>query len=110
MAERVLAGGSLHSPHLLDIEVVSALRRFVLTGALAAARAQQGLEVFSQLRITRHAPRILLGRIWALRDSLSAYDASYVALAEALEAALVTTDDRLARSTGHRAAIVGFAR
>lgn len=108
VAEHVLAGGSLHSPHLLDVEVASALRRFVQTGALSTARARQGLDVFAQLGITRHAPRVLLGRIWALRDSLSAYDASYVALAEALEAPLVTTDDRLARSTGHRAAIVGF--
>lgn len=107
-AERVLAGGRLHSTHLIDLEVASALRRFVLAGALGVDRAREGLELFRQLRITRHAPRLLLDRIWALRDSLTAYDASYVALAEALDVPLVTTDDRLARSTGHTATVVGF--
>lgn len=109
VAERVLGGSPLHSPHLIDVEVVSALRRFVSTGALSDHRAEQGLELFRWLRIGRHAPQVLLTRVWALRESLSAYDATYVALAEALEAPLLTTDDRLARSTGHRAALIGFA-
>lgn len=108
-AEQVLAGGSLHSTHLIDLEVASALRRFAATGALTDERAGQGLDLFRSLRIARHAPSLLLDRVWALRGALTAYDAGYVALAEALDAPLVTTDDRLARSTGHRATVVGFA-
>jgi predicted nucleic acid-binding protein len=108
VAERVLAGGSLHSTHLIDLEVASALRRFVATGTVRVERARQGLDVFMGLAITRHPPRVLLERIWALRSSLTAYDASYVALAEALNASLVTTDERLARAGGHRAIVSAF--
>lgn len=108
-AERMLAAGALHSTHLIDLEVASALRRFEATAAITAQRAREGLDVFLRLGIRRHAPRPLLDRIWALRSSLTAYDASYVALAEALDLPLVTTDDRLARATGHRAVVVGFA-
>lgn len=108
VAEQVLGGAPLHSSHLIDVEVVSALRRFALSGALSIPRAEEGLELFQQLGIQRHALHDLLSRIWSLRNSLTAYDASYVALAEALDAPLLTTDDRLARSTGHRAAITAF--
>lgn len=108
VAERLLAGGSLHSTHLIDLEVASALRRFVATGTVSVDRARQALDVFLRLAIKRHAPRVLLERIWALRASLTAYDASYVALAEALDAPLVTTDERLARAGGHRATISSF--
>ena len=104
----MLAGGSLHSTHLIDVEVASALRRFVATGTVSVERARQGLDVFMGLAITRHPPRVLLERIWALRSSLTAYDASYVALAEALNASLVTTDERLARAGGHRAIVSAF--
>lgn len=108
-AWHLLTAGRLHSTHLIDLEVASALRRFAATGALAVDRAEEGCVVFLRLGITRHAPGLLLERIWALRDSLTASDASYVALAEALDLPLVTTDDRLARSTGHRATVVGFS-
>ncbi|MCP9487966.1 MAG: PIN domain-containing protein [Gaiellaceae bacterium MAG52_C11] len=108
VAERVFAGGSLHSTHLIDLEVASALRRFVATGTMSVDRARQGLDVFLRLAITRHAPRVLVERVWALRGSFTAYDASYVALAEALDAALVTTDARLARAGGHRATVSSF--
>lgn len=108
VAERVVAGGLLHSPHLIDLEVASALRRFVRTGALSRDRARSGLDIFLLLAIRRHAPRLLVDRIWALRDTLTAYDASYIALAEALDIPLVTTHDRLARATGHHATVVAF--
>lgn len=108
VAERVLADGPLHSPHLIDVEVASALRRLVATHAVSAERGREALDVFLGFAIMRHAPRVLIERVWALRGSLSAYDACYVALAEALDVALVTTDDRLARATGHRATVVGF--
>lgn len=108
VAERVLAGDALHSTHLIDLEVTSALRRFAATDAISVDRARQALDVFLQLAITRHPPRGLVDRIWALRGSLTAYDASYVALAEALDAPLVTTDARLARSRGHRATVAVF--
>ncbi len=104
----MLAGGPLHSTHLIDLEVASALRRFVATGTVSVDRARQALDAFLWLAITRHAPRLLVERIWALRASFSAYDASYVALAEALDAPLVTTDARLARAGGHRATVLAF--
>jgi len=108
VAERVFVGGLLHSTHLIDLEVASALRRFVRTGALSPDRARNGLDVFLLLAIRRHAPRLLVDRVWALRDTLTAYDASYIALAEALGIPVVTTDNRLARATGHHATVVGF--
>lgn len=105
VASELLAGGALHSPHLIDVEVASALRRFVLTTQVTVDRATAALDVFAMLAITRHAPRTLLSRVWSLREVLSSYDATYVALAEAIGAPLVTTDDRLARTRGHRAEI-----
>ena len=93
----------LHAPHLLDVEVAQALRRLVQLGDLMPARAQQALDDHAALVIDRHAHLNLLPRIWQLRESISAYDAAYVALAEALEAPLLTCDAKLARSHGHRA-------
>ena len=93
----------LHAPHLLDIEVVQALRRLVQLGDLTPARAQQALDDHAAIGVERHAHQNLLPRIWQLRESISAYDAAYVALAEALEAPLLTCDAKLARSHGHRA-------
>ena len=93
----------LHAPHLLDVEVAQAFRRLAQLGDIAPARAQQALDDHAALGIDRHAHRDLLPRIWQLRESISAYDATYVALAEALAAPLVTCDAKLARSHGHRA-------
>ncbi|HZL92331.1 MAG TPA: type II toxin-antitoxin system VapC family toxin [Vicinamibacterales bacterium] len=93
----------LHAPYLLDVEVAQALRRLVQLGDLTPARAQEALDDYAALVIDRHAHRELLPRIWQLRESISAYDAAYVALAEALEAPLLTCDAKLARSHGHRA-------
>ena len=96
---------SLHAPHLLDIEVTHAFRRMVQRKDITAVRAEQGLADFSQLHIERHGHQALTGRIWQLRESMTAYDGAYVALAEALDAPLLTCDAKLAHAHGHRARI-----
>jgi predicted nucleic acid-binding protein len=104
VASRALAPEErLHAPHLLDVEVAQALRRLVQLGEITPARAQQALDDHAALGVDRHAHQDLLPRISQLRESISAYDAAYVALAEALEAPLLTCDKKLARSHGHRA-------
>jgi predicted nucleic acid-binding protein len=103
---RVIAGRiadpevSLHIPHLADIEVAQALRRYVREGELDAASASAALGDLRTLDVERHSHEPLLDRVWVLRDSLTAYDAVYVALAEALDATLLTCDGRLARAPG----------
>lgn len=97
-----LANEDLHAPTLLDVEVVSALRGLTLGGHITAARARDALTDFDALTIQRWpsaAPLRL--RAFGLRDNVSAYDAAYVVLAEALECPLLTRDTRLARSSGH---------
>jgi predicted nucleic acid-binding protein len=97
----------LHAPALLDFEMVSALRAMTLGGRLGAGRARDALTDFEDLAIQRWlASDALRRRAFSLRDDLSAYDAAYVALAEALECPLLTRDARLARSRGHAAQIV----
>lgn len=103
-----LEGQSLHAPHLIDVEFLHVMRRMVARGQLAPARADVVRADFSGLRITRYPHTLLLDRMWELRDNLTAYDASFVALAEALDAPLVTTDARLATSPGHRATIEAY--
>ena len=95
----------LHAPHLLDIEVTSVLRRMVQLKEVSASRAQQALDDHLSLLIERSAHRELVHRAWDLRESVTAYDGAYIALAEALDAPLLTCDGRLARSHGHRASI-----
>ena len=95
----------LHAPHLLDIEVTQVLRRLVRQKEITLARADQALEDLSHLVLERHDHLSLVPRIWQLRDSLTAYDAAYVALAEALDAPLLTSDAKLAGAHGHRATI-----
>lgn len=96
-------GEELHAPHLLDVEVLQALRRIVLKKDIAPARAEEALEDLAALGIHHHAHADLLERAWALRKNLSAYDGMYVALAEALDAAVVTCDGPLAAAPGHAA-------
>jgi predicted nucleic acid-binding protein len=91
---------SLHAPHLIDVEVAQVLRRYVLRGELYPERARQALDVLAEFPLTRYAHEPLLGRMWALRDNLTAYDAAYVALAEGLRAPLMTRDRRLAAAPG----------
>lgn len=105
VAERLLEANGIHVPHVLDVEVVSALRGLVQRGKITTGTAGEGLKTLSELPLRRYPAVLLLERIWSLRDRLTAYDATYVALAEALEAELVTTDLRLARAGGHAARI-----
>ena len=90
----------LHTPHLADVEVAQALRRYVREGELDSASAAAALENLRSLDLERHAHEPLLDRVWALRENLTAYDAVYVALAEALDSRLLTCDARLARAPG----------
>ena len=96
----------LGAPHLIDLEVVSALRRRVWRSELTPERARAAVADFSDLGLIRYPATTFLAEIWALRAALNPYDAAYVVLSEALAVPLVTTDARLARSHGHRAEIV----
>ena len=91
---------SLHIPHLADVEVIQTLRRYVRDGEIDAASAREAIDDLRSLDLERHAHEPLLNRVWTLRQNLSAYDAVYVALAEALDATLLTCDGRLSRSPG----------
>ena len=105
VAARISRGGALHAPHLLDIEVASVLRRFAAAGDLTVDRGALALGALQGMPLQRHAHGFLLERIWELRGILTAYDAVYVALAEALGAPLVTLDRRLGRAGGHKAVV-----
>ena len=94
-----------HSPHLVDVEVAQGLRRLVRTGDVSAGRAAEAIMDLADLDLHRHPHLDLLTRAWKLRENLTAYDAMYVALAEALEAPILTCDTPLARAPGHRARI-----
>lgn len=99
---------TLHTAHLLDVEFAQVLRRLVRESSLTAKRAEEAIEDLAALRITRYAPVLLLQRIWRLRQNLSAYDAAYVALAEKLQAPLITRDQRIAAAPGHTAKVEVF--
>jgi predicted nucleic acid-binding protein len=106
LEQRLLSGEeSLHTPHVVDLEVAHTLRRLVLTCVLSSERAEVALADMADLQLNRYPHVELVPRVWELRDTLTAYDAAYVALAEALEATLVTRDARLARSSGHQARV-----
>ena len=109
-ARRVLAIEQLHVPHLVDAEIASGLRRRVGAGDLAAGDGWAALDVWRRLGVTRHPVSGVLERVWALRDTLSAYDATYVALAEALDCAVLTADARLGRAPGPRCPITVVPR
>ncbi len=96
---------TLHAPYLLDLEVAQVLRRYATRGELAPARGERALELLAAFPLSRYPHEPLLPRVWALRASLTAYDAAYVALAEGLGATLLTRDRRLTNSAGHRARV-----
>ena len=104
-ARRALAGEQLHAPHLVDSQVANALRRARAAKRLEADAAWAALDAWRRLGMTRYPAYSLLDRIWQLRDNLSAYDATYVALAELLECSLLTADARLGRAPGIRCPI-----
>ena len=106
VARRLFAENeTLHAPHLLDVEVAQVLRRYALSGELNPTRGRQALEDLADFPITRYPHDLLLSRIWELRHNITAYDAAYIALAEALAVPLLTRDAGLASATGHRAHI-----
>jgi len=98
----------LHAPYLIDMEVTQSLRRMARSGRLTVDRASDARVDYVNLRIRRYRHVPLLERVWELRNTLTAYDAAYVALAEILGAPLVTCDARLARAQGHEAEIRVF--
>jgi predicted nucleic acid-binding protein len=100
-ADRLFARGeSLHAPALVDVEVAQAIRRYAAIGELRPARAREAIRDLEDLPMTRYPPVDLLARIWELRHNLTAYDAAYLALAEALRATLLTRDGGLASVRG----------
>jgi predicted nucleic acid-binding protein len=102
---RLVREDEFHSPHLVDVEVAQGLRRLVRAGEVSPHRAADAIADLAELDLHRHSHLDLLTRAWALRENVTAYDAMYVALAEALEAPIVTCDTPLAEAPGHRARI-----
>jgi predicted nucleic acid-binding protein len=102
LARRRLRGERLIAPALLDLEVLSVWRRLASTGALSERRVEQAMVDLTDLRLERVDHRPLLERCWELRHNVTVSDAAYVALAEVLDAALLSTDARLAASPGAR--------
>lgn len=100
---RLFGGETLHAPHLLDLEVAQVLRRYERTGALSAQRGREALDDLVAFRIERYPHHLFVERIWSLRANATAYDACYLALAEALGAPLLTRDHKLQTVPGHSA-------
>jgi predicted nucleic acid-binding protein len=106
VADRLLAAGEAHAPHLIDLEVVAALRRLVAHRAVSAALAERALGDHFDLRLVRYPHLPFVERMWELRSNVAAGDAAFVALAESLGADLVTLDRALASAPGLRASIL----
>jgi predicted nucleic acid-binding protein len=105
--ERLFAQSEdIHAPALLDVEVAQVLRRYERTGELSAVRGTILIDLLARLPVTRHAHEALLSRIWTLRANMTAYDAAYIALAEALGATFITRDRALSRSRSHGATVL----
>jgi predicted nucleic acid-binding protein len=100
-----LASDALHAPHVLDVEVVDVVRKLVLRGALGPEDGVRALATWQRLGVSRYAAAGMLERMWELRHNVSAYDAAYIALAEALGCHLLTADRRLAAADGPRCTI-----
>jgi predicted nucleic acid-binding protein len=98
-------GQTIHAPYLLDIEVAQVIRRRAIHGDIDSKRGLAALADLSDIPIRRYPHDFLLPRVWELRNNLTAYDAVYVALAEALGAPLLTRDRRLANAAEHGALI-----
>jgi predicted nucleic acid-binding protein len=99
------SGETVHVPHVFDLEVLAAIRRHALRGALSDRRTGRALRALHDLRATRYSHVPLRPRIWELRKNATPYDAAYFALAEALRAPLVTVDAALAGAAGARAEV-----
>src|SRR5216683_17358 len=96
---------TLCAPHLLDVEVAQVVRRYAAIGEIDHERGRAALADLADFPVHRYPHDFLLPRIWELRNNLTAYDAVYVALAEALDAPLLTRDQRLAAAPGHHARV-----
>jgi predicted nucleic acid-binding protein len=96
---------TLHAPHLLDVEAAQVIRRYASTGEIDGPRGRAALDDLTDFPLHRYPHGFLLPRVWELRNNLTAYDAVYVALSEALDAPLVTRDRRLAGAAGHHARV-----
>lgn len=108
LAERVRAvvvGGKLAAPHAIDLECAAALRGLVRGQKLPAAEAERALELLGSMRLERYGHVPLLVRIWQLRHNMWPYDAAYVALAEWLDADLVTVDGKMETVPGARCTV-----
>ena len=104
-ARRMMGAERLHTAHLIDSEITSGLRRQVRKSQLSAADGWNVLRTWRRVAVTRYPVYGLFERMWEIRDNFSAYDASYVALAEALDCALVTADARLGNASQARCPI-----
>ncbi len=102
---RMFSGATVHAPHVLDLEIAQVLRRYERAGELDRARGSTALEDLAAFEIARYPHDVFLPRVWSLRANATAYDACYIALAEALGAPLITSDRRLSRVPGHAARI-----
>jgi len=109
-ARTQLATETLCVPHLIDSEIASALRRKVLAAELTADDGWAALDAWRRLGVSRYPTFGVLDRIWELRNNVSAYDATYVALAEVLGCALATADGKLASAPDVRCPIISLPR
>lgn len=109
-ARSLLAAERLHTPHLVDSEIASGLRRQVQRKQLSESDGWNALSTWRRLAVTRYPIYGLFERVWEVRDNMSAYDAAYVALAETLDCALVTADTRLGSSGQARCPITVVPR
>jgi predicted nucleic acid-binding protein len=100
-------GETIHVPHLTDLEVLQVLRRYSKNTVLSAVRARQAIEDYTDMPLNRYPHVVLLQRVWDLRHNFTAYDAAYIALAEALDASLMTCNRAFA-TRGHRARVKVF--
>ncbi|CAN5707199.1 PIN domain-containing protein [soil metagenome] len=96
---------TLHVPHLFTVEVLHALRRLTLAGNVSEKRGNRAVNAMLSMRLTRYPHEPFVKRIWELKENISAYDAAYIALAEALDAPLITTDRRLEQAPTHGAKV-----
>ncbi len=105
VGERLQRDQTLHAPHLLAVEFAQVIRRYEAKRDVTPARGAEAIADLADLDVAHHPHEPLLPVIWRLRHNLTAYDAAYVALAEALDAPLLTLDPRLAAASGHRALV-----
>jgi predicted nucleic acid-binding protein len=108
LIERLAEDGDLHGPHLIDTEMLHALRRMSMSDQISNDRAEDARSDFASLALVRYSHQPLSDRVWELRHNVTAYDATFIALAEALAAPLITCDARLASAPGHSAQIELF--